>query len=62
MGLKMGYGEFIWKEGASYKGEFKNSDLDGKGVYVWSDGKTYDGEWKNNKMHGFGIFLWPVII
>jgi len=38
-----GNGEFIFKDGRKYIGEWKDDKRDGLGVYLWTDGSTYMG-------------------
>lgn len=42
------------KAGEQYKGEFKNSVLDGVGIYTWPNGDVYKGTQKAFKKHGYG--------
>ena len=51
--------EFMFENGARYKGQWKGSVRHGYGVQVWPDGAKYEGAWKNNKAHGQGVF-WHV--
>ncbi len=57
-GTKSG-GEITWKDGRTYKGEWKlvsgSGDLpDGKGWMKWPDGRKYEGQFKDGKMEGTG--------
>ena len=38
-----GKGEFRFKDGSNYIGDFKENYLDGSGVYNWVDGRSYNG-------------------
>lgn len=51
-GRRHGEGTFIWKNGDSYQGFFRQNNIDGYGTFTWSDGRVYKGEWKANKFHG----------
>ena len=51
-------GKFQFKDGSRYKGQFKDSNINGRGVYEWVDGRRYEGEWVMNKMQGQGVSLW----
>ena len=51
--------EFVFENGARYKGQWKESVRHGFGVQIWPDGAKYEGYWKNNKAHGQGVF-WHV--
>lgn len=46
--MKNGHGEFYWEDGSTYKGDFKNNNIEGKGTYKWADGKMFVGEWEGN--------------
>jgi hypothetical protein len=55
-GKKCGYGEYTWKSGNSYKGEWKKDKKHGKGFFKWEDG-YYDGEFRGDKKHGKGLYV-----
>eukprot|EP00352_Strombidinopsis_acuminata_P007618 CAMPEP_0176354138 /NCGR_PEP_ID=MMETSP0126-20121128/12327_1 /TAXON_ID=141414 ORGANISM="Strombidinopsis acuminatum, Strain SPMC142" /NCGR_SAMPLE_ID=MMETSP0126 /ASSEMBLY_ACC=CAM_ASM_000229 /LENGTH=246 /DNA_ID=CAMNT_0017706153 /DNA_START=228 /DNA_END=969 /DNA_ORIENTATION=+ len=48
--------EFVFENGAVYKGQWKDTYRHGYGVQIWPDGAKYEGYWKNNKAHGLGKF------
>ena len=41
LGIKEGYGIYIWKDGSMYLGMWANNSLNGFGVYKWSNGKVF---------------------
>ena len=49
---------YIWENGSSYKGEWKDGKKHGQGKFTYGKGKgkgdEYVGEWKDGKMHGQG--------
>ena len=51
--------EYVFKNGARYKGQWKGNVRHGYGTQVWPDGARYEGYWKNNKADGKGTF-WHV--
>ena len=53
-----GKGDFNWKTGDKYSGEWRNNLRSGKGTYSWADGDRYEGEWKNHMQEGRGLFYW----
>jgi hypothetical protein len=55
---KEGQGEYIWPDGNTYIGEWKNNMLNGKGLFVWHDDRMFLGDWKDNVMHGEGTYRW----
>ena len=48
--------EYIFDNGAIYKGQWKGEHRHGVGVQIWPDGAKYEGNWLNNKAHGSGKF------
>lgn len=54
-----GQGEYIWANGNSYLGEFKNGSQNGYGVWKKqqkkSDGEVHEGYFTNGKKDGIGI-------
>ena len=46
-------------DGESYKGEYKNGDLEGLGSWKYLGGKVYNGGWKDGLRHGFGVVVFP---
>ena len=49
-------GEYIFKNGAKYIGQWKGDMRHGHGEQTWADGARYEGEWRFNKAHGKGTF------
>lgn len=47
-GKMHGKGEYVFPNGNSYKGEFKNDKRDGYGIYKWQN-MYYEGDWENGK-------------
>ena len=54
-----GQGTFIFPDGSSASGIFKNDRLNGKGTRIYYDGGKYTGEFKNNIRDGHGTYLIP---
>ena len=55
-GKKSRIGIFYFKRnGAKYKGEWKDNKMNGYGTYYYPNGTIYEGYFKDNKRHGFGI-------
>lgn len=50
--------KYTFKNGDTYQGQWKNSNIDGTRKYIFKDGSTYDGQWKNFKMHGNGKYTY----
>ena len=42
MGKYDGEGEFTWKDGMKYIGQFKENKIQGKGKWIWPNGDTYE--------------------
>ena len=51
-----GVGTFLYDEGHTYKGMFRDGDRHGRGTYIWPSGTQYVGQWKDNKQHGRGTY------
>lgn len=56
--VKDGTGEFMFKNGALYRGDYKNGIRQGKGWIRFPDGSIYEGDWVENKRTGKGILRW----
>lgn len=60
-GKACGYGQYMWRGGSTYTGQFEHGLKNGFGKYRKSkDASTnmYEGEYLKDKKHGFGIFKW----
>ncbi len=51
-----GVGIYLWKNGNSYAGEWKNGERHGFGRYDWDDGSYYYGFFKNDQREGKGYY------
>ena len=61
LGKPNGYGQYKWKNGSSYIGEFQNGLKFGFGKYRKSKANQtnmYEGQYFKDKKHGFGIAKW----
>ena len=53
-----GIGEFKWKDGKKYIGNYKNDKKDGFGIYSWKiDKKIFIGFWSGGKQDGIGKYM-----
>ena len=43
-----GKGIYIWSDGTSYNGDWRNNGRFGYGVYEWPEGSKYEGFWEND--------------
>lgn len=41
-----GYGEFYWRNGDFYRGNWKENQITGYGVMSYKDGRIYEGEFQ----------------
>eukprot|EP00826_Nyctotherus_ovalis_P018425 TRINITY_DN15519_c0_g3_i4.p1 TRINITY_DN15519_c0_g3~~TRINITY_DN15519_c0_g3_i4.p1 ORF type:complete len:447 (+),score=58.34 TRINITY_DN15519_c0_g3_i4:403-1743(+) len=60
-GKPCGYGQYMWRNGSTYTGQFENGFKNGFGKYRKSKDRStnmYEGEYLKDKKHGFGIFKW----
>jgi hypothetical protein len=58
-GRKNGKGTYMWPNGQTFVGEFKNDECHGEGVLHYPDGKRLHGIWKEGKKNGQMIYKWP---
>lgn len=61
IGKPCGYGQYTWKNGSAYVGEFQNGLKNGFGKYRKSkESRTnmYEGQYFRDKKQGFGLFKW----
>ena len=48
-----------YKDGSTYKGEFKNNRPHGEGTYLWPNRTKYVGKFRNGKRNIFGYVTFP---
>lgn len=61
VGKPCGYGQYTWKNGSTFVGEFLNGLKNGFGKYRKTKANRtnmYEGEYLKDKKEGFGIFKW----
>lgn len=56
--VSTGTGEFLHKNGALYRGEWRNGIKHGKGWIRFNDGSQYEGDWLEGKRTGKGVLRW----
>lgn len=56
LGKKTGRGEFFFKNGDSYIGDFENNLFDGHGRFEYANGGYFEGKFFRGKRHGKGKF------
>jgi len=56
--VRSGKGEYIWKNGQRYVGEFRDNKINGTGTVYFINGNVYTGEWKDEAMSGKGEYTW----
>lgn len=47
-----GLGQFRWKDGTVYEGNYKGNLKHGMGKYITPSGKIYEGMWNQGVRHG----------
>ena len=58
-GKKEGKGIYVWHDGSTYQGDFKNDSRHGNGYFKWSNGESYKGDYFEDRRTGEGIYRWP---
>ena len=51
-----GHGIFFWKDGRSYKGEYKDDKKHSFGIYYGNGEKRYDGFWEEGVQKNLGKY------
>ncbi|MEM6805722.1 MAG: caspase family protein [Bacteroidota bacterium] len=54
-----GIGTYVYRDGSTYSGEWKDGMKHGKGKLEYDSGAYYNGLWKADSKHGMGIYTWP---
>ena len=49
-----GFGIFLWKDGRSYKGEYKDDKKHNFGIYYGNESKKYEGFWEDGSQKNLG--------
>ena len=52
-----GKGEFTWKDGRKYIGDYINDIKNGNGEFVWPDGRSWKGKFLDGRQHGKGVLV-----
>lgn len=47
-------GQYTYKDGSVYTGEFIHNQPSGLGICVYANGNRYEGGWENHAPHGYG--------
>ena len=50
------FGSYIWADGSTYVGEYKDGKWHGQGTLTFASGDKYVGEFQDNKYHGQGTY------
>lgn len=58
-GKKNGKGFYVWHDGSTYEGDFKDDFRHGNGLFNWSNGESYKGDYLEDERTGLGIYRWP---
>jgi len=56
-GQRHGKGKFVFSNGDSYEGQWKNNLMHGRGKYITVEGDIYEGEFVDNHREGKGILI-----
>ena len=57
-GKKCGRGQYTYKNGDRYDGDWVDDKRHGHGVFYYADGNRYDGDYVDDKRHGHGVFYY----
>lgn len=52
-----GLGFFFWKDGRSYKGEYKDDKKHNFGIYYGNENKMYQGFWEGGSQKNLGKYI-----
>jgi hypothetical protein len=52
-----GQGSYLFNDGDTYYGGWKNKKMNGRGTYVWKDGSKYIGMWVDDLRNGYGQYI-----
>lgn len=52
-----GRGKFVWRDGRTYDGSYKDGKKTGHGVLTLPSGMKFEGEWRNNQENGSGKLI-----
>ena len=55
---KCGRGQYTYKNGDRYDGDWVDDKRHGHGVYYFASGNRYDGDWVDGNYHGHGVFYY----
>lgn len=58
-GKKHGKGIYVWHDGSTYEGDFRNDSRHGNGYFKWSNGESYKGDYFEDSRTGEGLYRWP---
>lgn len=58
-GKKNGKGFYVWHDGSTYEGDFRDDLRHGNGLFNWSNGQSYKGDYLEDERTGLGIYRWP---
>lgn len=56
--IRNGFDKYIWNNGTTYEGNWKNNKIDGIGTIGYANGDQYSGSFTQNKKNGYGVFTW----
>eukprot|EP00547_Thalassionema_nitzschioides_P000709 CAMPEP_0194214532 /NCGR_PEP_ID=MMETSP0156-20130528/15765_1 /TAXON_ID=33649 /ORGANISM="Thalassionema nitzschioides, Strain L26-B" /LENGTH=906 /DNA_ID=CAMNT_0038942809 /DNA_START=5 /DNA_END=2722 /DNA_ORIENTATION=+ len=54
--LRVGPGQYLWKDGRQYHGDYENDVRQGQGRFCYPNGDLYEGQFLRGMRHGTGRF------
>ncbi|XP_035297040.1 ankyrin repeat and MYND domain-containing protein 1 isoform X4 [Cricetulus griseus] len=55
--MKLGFGEFSWPTGETYRGQFYRDHCHGVGTYTWPNGSSFTGLFYLSQREGYGTMF-----
>ncbi len=57
-----GNGTYVFDDGETYTGDFKNGEKHGQGIYIYANGDRYVGQFSNGKKADTALTHMPMVM